>query len=459
MATTKGRRRNTPLVAIVGRPNVGKSTLFNRIAGVDKSIVESTPGVTRDRVYADVKWKGKGFSLVDTAGLEPPGSGDEPGAREQAEVAIEEADLILMLLSATDAFLPQDGEILRALRKSGKKVLCVVNKVDHKKHEGLVDNFHSLGEVESIGVSALHGRNVYELVDRIVSEIPVSEPCPPEEGEPAIRLAILGKPNVGKSTLVNTILKSERMVTSPVAGTTRDAVDVEFEYGGRKYVMTDTAGVRKRARVGAGVERLATLKAIRSIAECDVAILMIEAAEGPSRQDTRLASLIEDRGKAAVIALNKWDLAPEGIEEEAGDIEQKAVRGLGGALHFAPVVKISALRGDSIRSLFAAVRKAVAQRGARVSTRKLNDFLKKTVDRGPSVLRGREFKAYYMSQVGERPPGFVIFTNSSGAIPVHYSRYFERRLREEFGFEGTPVRLFFRKRKDPHTSAASSKTD
>ena len=435
-------------MAIVGRPNVGKSTLFNRIAGADKSIVESTPGVTRDRVYADVRWKGAEFCLIDTAGLEPPGSADEPGAREQAEVAIEEADLILMLLSATDAPLPQDGEIIRALRKSGKKVLCVVNKVDHKKHEGLVDDFHSLGEVERAGVSALHGRNIYELVDRIASLLPASEPSL-REGEPAVRLAVLGKPNVGKSTLVNTVLKAERMVTSPVAGTTRDAVDVEFEYGGRKYVMTDTAGVRKRARVGAGVERLATLRAIRSIAECDAAVLMIDAAGGPSRQDTRIASIIEDRGKAAVIALNKWDLAPDGMEEEAGDIAEKTVRRLGGALHFAPVVKLSALQGGGIRSLFAAVRRAASRHGAKISTRKLNDFLKKTVARGPSVFKGREFKAYYMSQVGVRPPAFVVFTNAlSASIPRHYARYFERCLRDEFGFEGTPVRLFFRKRKD-----------
>lgn len=445
MATKKGR---PPLVAIVGRPNAGKSTLFNRIAGADKSIVESTPGVTRDRVYADVSWKGADFCLIDTAGLEPPASADEPGAREQAEIAIEEADLILMLLSATDALLPQDGEIIRALRKSGKKVLCVVNKVDHKKHEGLVDNFHSLGEVERAGVSALHGRNVYELVDRIASLLPALESAL-REGDPAVRLAVLGKPNVGKSTLVNTVAKAERMVTGPVAGTTRDAVDVEFEYGGRKYVMTDTAGVRKRARVGAGVERLATLRAIRSIAECDVAVLMIDAAGGPSRQDTRLASVIEDRGRAAVIALNKWDLAPDGMEEEADGIAEKTVRRLGGALHFAPVVKLSALRGGGIRGLFAAVRRAASRHGAKISTRKLNDFLKKTVKRGPSVFKGREFKAYYMSQVGVRPPAFVIFTNAlSASIPRHYARYFERCLRDEFGFEGTPVRLFFRKRKD-----------
>lgn len=435
-----------PLVAIVGRPNVGKSTLFNRIAGADKSIVESSPGVTRDRIYADVKWKGAEFCLIDTAGLEPPGGGNEPGAREQAEVAIAEADLILMLLSAADDPLPYDGEIAQMLRKSGKKVLYVVNKIDHRKHEALVDNFHSLGEVEPLGVSALHGRNVYELVDRIVSELPASEPSPAEAGESAVRLAVVGKPNVGKSTLVNTVLKAERMVTSPVPGTTRDSVDAGFEYGGRKYVMTDTAGVRRRARVEGGLERLATLRAIRSIAECDVAVLMIDAAQGPSRQDTRLASIIEDRGKAAVIALNKWDLAPEEARDAADGIAEETVRRLGGALHFAPVVRISALRSGNMRGLFAAVRNSAARHGARVSTRKLNDFLKKTVARGPSVLKGREFKAYYMSQVGERPPAFVVFTNAGGDLPRHYHRYFERRIREDFGFEGTPVRLFFRKR-------------
>ncbi len=459
-------KRAAPLVAIVGRPNVGKSTLFNRIAGTDKAIVESIPGVTRDRIYADVRWNKLDFSVVDTAGLEPLGKeeGGETGAKEQAEIAIEEADLIVMLVNGAEPPVPQDKEIMRMLRKSGKKVFCFVNKIDHSKHETFIDNFHSLGEVEMTGISALHGRNTYELLDEITSALP----APPDLGEeqepeePPMRIAILGKPNVGKSTLVNTILKSDRMVTSPVAGTTRDAVDVPFEYGGRKYVITDTAGVRRRTKIGGSVERLGTLRAIRSIASCDVAVLMIDASEGPSRQDTRLAALIEDRGRAAVIALNKWDLAPEEADE-VKDIGEKTIERLGGALHFSQTVKISAIKGKNINKLFRSAVKARSLHGKKVSTRKLNDLLKKAVREGPSVFSGREFKAYYMSQVQTNPPGFVIFTNSTGAaIPAHYSKYIERRVREEFGFEGTPIRLFFRKRemKDGRRqTAASRRTD
>ncbi len=431
----------------MGRPNVGKSTLFNRLAGVDKAIVESVPGVTRDRIYADVKWNGRGFAVVDTAGLEPlGGSAGEPGAKEQAEIAIEEADLVVMLVNGTENPVPQDEEIMRILRKNGKKVFCFANKIDHAKHERLVDNFHSLGELKTGGISALHGRNVWELLDDIVEALPPASPAETAEtADPPIRIAILGKPNVGKSTLVNSILKSDRMITSPIPGTTRDSVDIPFEYGGRRCVITDTAGVRKRARIDDSVERLSTLRAIRSIASCDVAVLMIDASLGPSRQDTRLAALVEDRGKSAVIVLNKWDLAPESVSQ-VKDIAEKTIERLG-SLHFSPVVKLSAIRGSGIRKLFDSARKVSLSHEKRIPTRKLNDFLQKVVPSGPSVFRGRELKAYYMAQVRTKPPGFVIFTNSAGVgVPAHYSKYIERRIREEFGFEGSPIRIFFRER-------------
>ncbi len=445
---SQSARQPVPLVAIVGRPNVGKSTLFNRITGTDKAIVESVPGVTRDRIYADVRWNGLDFSVVDTAGLESLG-GDtsESGAKEQVKIAIAEADLIVMLLNGMESPVPQDVEIMRMLRKSRKKVFCFVNKIDHTKHEKLVNNFHFMGELETAGISALHGRNTYELLDSITSALsPLKRAQTKDDSEPPIRVAVLGKPNVGKSTLVNTILKSDRMITSSEPGTTRDAVDVPLEYGGRKYVMTDTAGVRKRARIGDSVERLGTLKAIRSIAACDVAVLMIDAGKGPSRQDIRLASLVEDRGKPAVVVLNKWDLAPENVRE-VKDIREKTVERLGGVLSFSSVMKASALKGKNVHKLFEEVCQAHLWHRKKISTRKLNDFLKKAVRSGPSVFRGREFKAYYMSQVRSQPPSFVVFTNSTGAgVPSHYSKYIERRLREEFGFEGTPIRLFFRKR-------------
>ncbi len=457
--TARLHRQPVPLVAIVGRPNVGKSTLFNRITGTDKAIVESVPGVTRDRIYADVKWNGVEFSVVDTAGLEPLGkNAGEPGAKEQAEIAIEEADIVLMILNGMEEPVAQDEEIMRMLRKSGKKVFCFVNKIDHSSHRRLVDNFHSLGELKTEGISALHGRNVYELLDDITGALPrVTHTDREETADPPLRIAIVGKPNVGKSTFVNTILKSERMVTSPVPGTTRDSVEVPVEYGGRKYLLTDTAGVRKRARIHDSVERLGTLRAIRSIEACDLAVLMIDASQGPSRQDTRLAGLIEDRGKPVVIALNKWDLAPESVTQ-AKSVEKKTIERLGGALYFSPVVKISAFKGRGIRKLFERALKIHLSHQKRVPTRKLNDFLKKAVHSGPSVFRGRELKAYYMSQVGTQPPGFVIFTNAIGAkIPDHYSKYIEHRIREEFGFEGTPIRLFFRER-EKRANARRQKT-
>ncbi|WP_462137426.1 ribosome biogenesis GTPase Der [Candidatus Mycalebacterium sp.] len=445
----RNKNRSVPLVAIVGRPNVGKSTLFNRITGTDKAIVESEPGVTRDRIYSDMSWNGRDFSVVDMAGLEPLGSdAAPPGAKEQAEIAIEEADLIVMLLNGMENPVPEDTEIMRMLRKSGKEVFCFVNKIDHEKHEKSVDDFHFLGEVKMRGISALHGRNTYELLDDIVAALPPGKAEKNGDADPPIRIAVLGKPNVGKSTLVNTILKKERMITSPVPGTTRDSVDVPFEYGGGEYVITDTAGVRRRARIEGSVERLGTLKAIRSIAACDVAVLMIDASEGPSRQDIRLAGLIEDRGKSAVIALNKWDLAPEAVRE-IKDIGKKTVQRLGGALYFSRTVKISAIEGKKINRLFDCVTKAHKWHGEKVSTRKLNDFLKRAVKVGPSIFRGREFKAYYMSQVRVEPPGFVIFTNAtSAAVPANYSKYIEHGIRKEFGFEGTPIRLFFRKREN-----------
>lgn len=437
-----------PLVAIVGRPNVGKSTLFNRIAGTDKAIVESVPGVTRDRIYADVRWNGREFSVVDTAGLEPLG-GDAPdaGAKEQAEIAIEEADLVVMLVNGRENPAPQDEEIMRILRKNGKKVFCFVNKIDHGKHEPLVDNFHSLGELKMRGISALHGRGTYELLDEIAEALPRTVQTEKEQNaEPPVRITIVGKPNVGKSTLVNAILKSDRMVTSPVPGTTRDAVENAFERNGRKWVITDTAGVRKRTKIDGAVERLGTLRAIRSMETSDLAVLMIDASQGPSRQDARLAGLVESRGKSAIIALNKWDLAPENAAQ-VKDIPGKTVERLGGALYFSPVVKISALKGKNIGKLLESALNADLSHGKRIPTRKLNDFLKKAVRRGPSVFSGRELKTYYMAQVRTRPPGFVIFTNCTGSgVPAHYSKYIEHRIREEFGFEGAPIRLFFRKR-------------
>ena len=438
-----------PIVAIVGRPNVGKSTLFNRIIGWNKTIVEDIPGVTRDRVYEDTRWKEKEFTLVDTGGLSL-GEDDEDYSliKEQIDVAISEADLVVMLFDGQDGALPQDSEIVQYLRRTEKKVIYAVNKVDHGNIKQVLKTyeFYGTGSDEFMAISALHNKNIYELVEQIASRIEASAQ-PEEESEESegTRIAVIGKPNVGKSTLVNRILGEYRLITSPTPGTTRDPVDSIYEKDGKKYVFIDTAGIRRKSRIDALVEKHSVFRAIRSIERAHIVLLMIDGQEGPTHHDSRLAELVKDRNRALIILLNKWDLAPEDIADPE-DIEEITKERLVG-VDYAPVLTISALTGKKVGRIFDVVERVEGNFRKKLPTGKLNRFLEDLTKRHPPpVYRRKEIKLFYISQPFTAPPTFTIFTNSAKGIPENYRRFLENQLRAYGDFEGVPLKLLFRDR-------------
>ena len=437
-----------PIVAIVGRPNVGKSTLFNRIIGWNKTIVEDIPGVTRDRVYEDTRWKEKEFTLVDTGGLSL-GEDDQDYSliKEQIDVAISEADLVVMLFDGKDGVLPQDSEIVRYLRKTEKEVIYAVNKIDHGNIKQVLKTyeFYGTGTDDFMAISALHNKNIYELVEQIASRIETYEE-PEESEEPGeTRIAVIGKPNVGKSTLVNRILGEHRLITSPTPGTTRDSVDSVYEKDGKKYVFIDTAGIRRKSRIDAPVEKHSVFRAIRSIERAHIVLLMIDGQEGPTHHDSRLAELVKGRNRALIILLNKWDLAPEDIADPK-EIEEIIKEKLVG-VNYAPVLTISALTGKKVGKIFDAVGQVEENFRKKISTGKLNRFLEELTKRHPPpVYRRKEIKLFYISQPFTAPPTFTIFTNSAKGIPENYRRFLENQLRQYSDFEGVPLRLLFRDR-------------
>lgn len=440
-AKLKSMKRN-PLVAIIGRPNVGKSTLFNRIIGWRKAIVENIPGVTRDRNYADADWLGREFSVVDTGGLDVE-SNDLYLAliRNQVQVAIEEADLILFLLDAKTGVASQDMEISKLLRKSTKPVLYVVNKVDHEKHEVRAFDFHTLGIDKFFTVSALDGRKIDELLDAIVEKLPEAKSV--EDTEDTIKVAVIGKPNVGKSTLVNRILGEERLITSPVPGTTRDSIDTLIGKNGRQYLFIDTAGIRRRPKIELSVERYSVMRAIKTIERADIVLFMFDGKEGPTHQDARISELIEDKGKGCIILINKWDLVPKEIAEtpDIVDIVRSKLKGA----DFAPVLSISALTGKRINKIFDHIDSVYENFSRRIPTKTLNKLLDDILRTNPPpIYKGSEIKFYYISQPMTKPPTFVVFTNSIKGIPESYKRFLENTFREEFSLEGTPIRFIFR---------------
>ena len=437
-----------PIVAIVGRPNVGKSTLFNRIIGWNKTIVEDIPGVTRDRVYEDTRWKEKDFTLVDTGGLSL-GEDDQDYSliKEQIDVAISEADLVVMLFDGRDGALPQDSEIVRYLRRTEKKVIYAVNKIDHGNIKQVLKTyeFYGTGTDDFMAISALHNKNIYELVEQIASCIGTYGQ--PEESEESgeTRIAVIGKPNVGKSTLVNRILGEHRLITSPTPGTTRDSVDSVYEKDGKKYVFIDTAGIRRKSRIDAPVEKHSVFRAIRSIERAHIVLLMIDGQEGPTHHDSRLAELVKGRNRALIILLNKWDLAPEDIADpkEVEEIIKEKLPGV----NYAPVLTISALTGKKVGKIFDAVERVEENFRKKISTGKLNRFLEELTKRHPPpVYRRKEIKLFYISQPFTAPPTFTIFTNSAKGIPENYRRFLENQLRQYSDFEGVPLKLLFRDR-------------
>jgi len=433
-----------PLVAVVGRPNVGKSTLFNRFISERKAIVEDIPGVTRDRLYADAEWDGREFSLVDTGGFDPEGDELYPSLiKNQIDIAIEEADLILCILDGKEGVMPHDVDVINLLRKVKKPVIFAVNKIDHKKHENTAAEFHNLGIEGFIVISALQGRNVNELLDKIVELLPAHEPIEEQIEEDIIKVAVLGKPNVGKSTLINRFLGEDRLITSPVPGTTRDSIDTYVTRDEKKYLLIDTAGIRRKSRITFSVEKHSVFRAVRAMERADIALLIIDAEEGPTHQDARLARLIADKGRACIVLLNKWDLVPSDVAQTPGIDEILKDELM--AVDFAPVLIISAMTGRGVEKIFDEIDRVYKNFSQRIPTKKLNHFLKNIVEKTPPpIYKGKEIKFYYISQPLTQQPTFVIFTNRISGVPENYKRFLENRLREEFDLEGTPIKLVFR---------------
>ncbi len=435
---------SNPLVVIIGRPNVGKSTLFNRIVGSDRAIVESLPGVTRDRNYMEASWREKSFIVVDTGGFYPEPEEDMfEQAREQAIFAVEEADVIIHLMDGKEGLNPHDIELARMLRTSGKKVLWTVNKIDAPTREDRLYDFYRLGVDTLLPVSAATGYCFEELMDRLISLLPAVR----EEDQKAEypKVAVVGRPNVGKSTLVNTLLGKRRMIVSPVPGTTRDSIDSLCTYYGKKYLLIDTAGMRKKGRVGYSVERYSMVRAVRSIERCDVALIVLDASEGIVEQDLRVAGTVSRYGKGAVFLLNKWDLVKE--PELAYKRYMDEFRVKFWFFSHAPVLTVSGLERKRVTKAFGLIDGVISERRKRIGTPELNAVLQRALSQTPlPAYRGRRVKVFYMTQVGTEPPEFVIFVNHPEGLKDAHLRFIERSLRDRFTFGGTPIRIFVKAR-------------
>ncbi len=434
-------------VAIVGRPNVGKSTLFNKIVGSRVSIVDDTPGVTRDRIYMEAEWLGRSFTLIDTGGIEPK-TDDEilKHMRLQAEIAIERADCVILMTCIHDGLTAADMDVSAMLQKAGKPTVLAVNKVD-STGEPPMDfyEFYNMGLGDPIAISSVHGLGVGDLLDEVFAKIPKELLEPKDEEDDTLRVAIVGKPNAGKSSLLNRILGENRVIVSNIAGTTRDAIDTEFEKNGKKYTFVDTAGMRKRGKVDEGIERYSVVRSLSAIDNCDVCVIVVDAKEGISEQDSKIAGYAHEKGKASIIAVNKWDL----IEKDTNTMKtfrEKINLELGFML-YAPQVYISALTGQRVEKLFELIDYVHAQNSMRIKTGMLNDVLAEaTMKVQPPSDKGKRLKIYYMTQASTCPPTFVVFVNNKELMHFSYLRYLENQIRGVFGLEGTPVRFIVRER-------------
>lgn len=442
-------RKQKTLVALVGRPNVGKSTLFNLLAGTRKALVEDTPGLTRDRHYEEVQVRDKSFVVVDTGGFEPTSSDILLSQmRTQTEVAIEQADIIVFLGDGKVGVTPSDYEIVRALQQTDKKVYYTVNKIDSEKSEDLAVDFYSLGVGQVFPISAMTGYGTGDFLDVLLEDIPDWES--PDDalvaGEPLVKVAVVGRPNVGKSTLVNLLLGEERLVANPQPGTTRDAIDTVVRYYGKDYLFIDTAGVRRRSRIVDRVEKYSVIKAFRSIDRADIAIVMLDAQEVVTDQDARIAGYAYDKGRGVIIALNKWDL----IAKDSLTINEymEKVRSSLKYLDHAPVLTISALKGTRAPKIFGMIDDLYQCFTKRVTTGELNRFLESVVTQHPPGMhkKTKRIKMYYLTQVRASPPTFMIFSNYPESLHFSYKRFLENRIREAFHFGGSPLKLIFRKR-------------
>jgi len=463
-----------PLVAIVGRPNVGKSTFFNRMLADQVAVVEDLPGTTRDRIYGDTDWNGREFTLIDTGGLElsseipvgQVGLNGQPGdimknVRAQAELAIEEADVIVFMVDARSGIAAADEEVADLLRRTEKPVILAANKADNAARRQDAVEFYSLGLGEPIPISSIQGTGTGDLLDRIVEELPTADETENAEEEDEVpRIAIVGRPNVGKSSLLNAILGVQRAIVSEVPGTTRDAIDTEMEFEGRKLMLIDTAGIRRRGRVIPGVEKYSVIRSSRAIERCDVALVLIDASEGLAAQDTHIAGEIHERAKGVIVVVNKWDLAqaqrraaregqlpdPEEEIESAERYRKIIAEGLK-FIPYAPIVFASATTGYHVKSLLETALNISDMRYLRVPTSRLNEVVQDAIRRyRPAAIRGKPLKVFYATQVRVNPPTFVFFVNDPQAVHFGYERYLENQLRQAFSFKGTAIRLQFKAR-------------
>lgn len=436
-----------PIIAIVGRPNVGKSALFNKLTGQRISIVEDTPGVTRDRIYGESDWNGRKFTLIDTGGIEPRTDNEIlTFMREQAGIAISHADVIVFLTDIRTGLTASDQEVAAMLLRSGKPIVLAVNKMDAT---GSVNpdfyEFYNLGLGDPIAVSAVHGHGTGDLLDKCVKYFP-PEGGDEEDGD-RIQVAIIGKPNVGKSSLTNKILGQQRTIVSNVAGTTRDAIDSYFENGTGKYVFIDTAGMRKKAKVDESIERYSVLRAQMAIDRADVCLILIDAQEGVTEQDTKVAGMAHEAGKASIIVVNKWDLVEK--DGKTMDKMREDIRRDLGYMTYAPVLFISALTGQRVERLFELIQYVHNQAVTRITTGMLNSVLADAQTRvQPPTDKGRRLKIYYMTQAGVKPPHFICFCNDARLFHFSYQRYLENQIRNVFGLEGTPIRMTIRQKGD-----------
>ena len=439
--------KRKPTVAIVGRPNVGKSTFVNRLIGARNSIVHDMPGVTRDRIYFDVEWQNKGFTVIDTGGI-IPGDGDDimVSIFDQARLACEEADKIIFLVDGKEGINPVDYDIANILRQSGKPIFLAVNKCDNPDSLLMTSDFYSLSVGDPIGISALHGSGgVGDLLDVVTKDFEETEE---EEKDGRIRIAIVGRPNAGKSSIVNSLLNTQRVIVSDVSGTTRDSIDSFITYNDKEFVIVDTAGIRKKSKVDYGVEKFAVDRAIRSIRECDVAVLVIDAKEGISDQDKKISSIITESGKGIIVAINKWDLIEDKKANTINKFEQELAKDIP-FLSYAPKIFISALTKQRLGQIFDKSIEVYEQCVKRVSTGLLNKVINEAYALNPPTsFKGKRLKVLYTTQAAIQPPTFVLFVNNEELLKDSYKRYLENKLREAFGFFGTPIRISVRERKE-----------
>ncbi len=435
-----------PIVAIVGRPNVGKSTLFNMLVGERISIVQDTPGVTRDRIYADATWLNYSFTLMDTGGIEPETKNRMLlHMREQAEMAIEMADVVLFLVDVQTGLIDADCQVADMLRKARKRIVLVVNKVDNIQKQMMdVYEFYNLGLGEPYPISSLGKTGLGEMLDELVSLFPQDQVTDEEERP---RVAIVGKPNVGKSSIINKLLGENRVIVSDIPGTTRDAVDTVITFGGREYVFIDTAGLRRKNKIKEEIERYSILRTVSAVERADVTMLVIDAVEGVTEQDAKIAGIAHERGRGMVIVVNKWDA----VEKDNQSVKKYTdnIRRTLSFLPYAQIVFVSAMTGQRMPKLFDYLDVAIQNHSLRIATGVLNDILAEAVAmQQPPSDRGRRLKIYYMTQVGVRPPTFVIFVNKKKLMHFSYTRYLENQIRETFGFTGTPLKFFIREKKE-----------